>query len=400
MTICGNSVSYKPSTYFRFMREVSKAIVPDIREMVVACRDLVNGNLGRDVSATFKRRCSGHRPKLRPFIAAVCSGASGGANLETHIRRVGAAVELINISTYYANLAFDGKGNREDKSDTTTLCLAAMLLRDSVFASLAKRGLGNASTTTQVIATLSKGYLDVSKGQFLDIHKLSGFDGRVLPTPDYHLQIYIERCALLGGGSLMAVCLAGGLVGGMDTELLVKMALYGWWHGTALQVINDIADFAPVFAAGKSIGKTDTDRYADLRACKLTLPNYHLCKDVCDGTCNFRKMNDFVLHELPVSKQRQLLHMRIFEESLLLAAEADTLAAESICALPLGIGQILYASLIVSKENRFFDQLQCYVEETVPTVAARERIRKVLSACSPDRIPSDDGFLGMDSLIG
>jgi geranylgeranyl pyrophosphate synthase len=357
--------------------------------MLTACYDITNGNLGFDISTMLECRCSIRRPKLRPFIAAVCAGASGGTNFKTHEKRIGAAVELLNLSTYYANIAFDGKRNCKDKNEVTMFCLAAMLLRDSVFEYLAKHGLSSISAL-RVIAVLSKGYLDVSKGQVLDICQLSGFNGRVLPTPDDHLRLYIRRCALLGGGSLMSVCLAGGLTGGMDEGSLVKMARYGWWHGTALQIINDISDFAPVYAAGKSVGKTENDRYADLLACKLTLPNFHLCKEICGDICDFKKMKDFICHELQADNQQKL--SRIFSESLLLAEEADVLAAESIRTLPSGIRQILAASLIVSKKNKFYTQLQCRIDDNMLCVEASARMRKALLDCPSNTIPGDDHF--------
>ena len=391
-----NSVGYNRNAYFQFMRDVSKAIIPEIQKVIANSQILTNGYLGKSISTILEHRCSEHRPKLRPFIAAVCSGASNVTNLDTDIRRIGAAVELLNISTYYANLAFDSKGN--SKNNATTFCLAAMLLRDAVFEYIAKRGLSSISTAN-VIATLSKGYLDVTKGQALDIYQLSRFNGHVLPAPDDHLRLYIERCALLGGGSLMSVCLAGGLTGGVETELLVEMARYGWWHGTALQIINDISDFARVSAAGKSVGKTVSDRYADLKACKLTLPNYHLCKKICGEICDFTKMKNFIFHELQSNEQQKSLRIEIFTESLLLAAEADALASKSIRSLPSGIKQILDASLIVSEQNKFFKQLQCHVDKKVFDNAMRERMHNALLACSPDKVPYDDRFLGLDSLV-
>jgi geranylgeranyl pyrophosphate synthase len=341
-------------SYFKVMKDVS---LRTDAEMELLAEELVRTSYASHGAADliFKRARSG-RPKLRPLVYVLCSRVSL-LNIPREIVRLAAIAELINIATYLLNLSADRKGNLSENHRSQQM-LSGIVLEGFCLTSVQKMEELDTEVKLGIICAFSNGFKKVTEGLIFDTDVMSDVESCLSYDLNDFVNLYARRCALLGGESLQSICLAAANHSDSGEVSRRALARYGIMHGLALQVINDIADFLPVTRSAKSVGKSQTDQFADLRNRRVTLPVFQLCKQASSE----QRVQLFDLAHVPGTGSasqmlKTLSEMDGFNDAVELARAADALAFESLEPIIDEYGDFLRNSLHVSQSNRFFNYL-------------------------------------------
>jgi geranylgeranyl pyrophosphate synthase len=345
--------------YHKVMQEISSKVSPIMLDFADSLYKRVSSDsIADSVSEIIRTRSYSNRSKLRPFMLVVASGVRDFDEIPYPIIQLAAYSELLNIATYQANVGFDRKGKYKTQEEKTRTILSSMILRDIISEELSSSSNFSDNITKQVIGAFSCGYHEVSQGQYIDLINIpeSCQEPALTPLDDF-LSLYIQRCRLLGGSSLESVIAVGTIISELNSEKSNSLRTFGRYHGLALQAINDIADFAPVADAGKSLGKVAADQYSDLKNQKLTLPLYIAITYANSQDREY--LSNFNGVDLNEEKLISILkYTNAFKLSLSLAKEADSIARKEIEDIEGVQGDLLRLSLRISKSNKFYTYLQ------------------------------------------
>ena len=210
---------------------------------------------------------------MRPLLVRHAYELCGGESLK-RVLPFCAAAEILNISTYQANICFDGKGQELSSEDRKaqyasaflTLGLALELAHTLTEFSEIEPGM----ISSMIMNTIQALY----EGQIVDCSVLKIRKSEELGYANY-LMLYENRCKLLGG-ELTSLCMSlGALAAGWNANEAHKLKMIGIPLGIGGQMVNDLGDIL-------SIGDEDSFRYAmpfsDLLSGKLTLPLFYILK--------------------------------------------------------------------------------------------------------------------------
>jgi len=368
--------------YFKEMRLVSSRTDAEMALFANEfARKFAIHSVSQPAIELIEKRAHSGRPKLRPFVFVVASSRHS-TDAPPQTIRLAAVAELFNVSTYLLNLSIDRKGE-QNGSDRSHQWLGGILLEN--FCQELIKGISEVSPAARLAASgaFSNGFQRVTEGLAFDIGEMSNVEECLKLDLRQFIKLYVQRCELLGGASLQAVCLAAASVAGCGEKRRESLALYGQMHGLALQVINDIADFVPVTRSGKSVGKCSEDQFADLRNHRVTLPVFQFCSQTPPEQ---RKRLFGQAHIPRAEATREMLHMLskvdAFSTAIQLATAADAVALEALSSLADEFGDLLRLSLQVSQSNRFFKYLrQRGVMNAEANPELGEMIRATLEAC-------------------
>jgi len=258
--------------YIDYLKETAGKTTPIILELVDAYKD-VDGMLHEFLMHFVGRRLN--KPLLKPALVRATYELCGGQNWE-RILPASAAFELINISSYQANSAFDGKLKVLTKLEKEAQFIAAMISRElSQFCLDRLKKDFNAGQIEQLTDCLSQSNKFIYQAQHWDLNLLTWDNLEKYRDEQFFLKEYTKRC-FYGSGVFTGQCaIAGGVLAGASDATLEKLKQFGESYGTALHMINDIGDFVPSSADDAS-DKDYQDRFSDFRNRRLTLPIYHL----------------------------------------------------------------------------------------------------------------------------
>jgi geranylgeranyl pyrophosphate synthase len=250
----------KRECYFQKMRETSEAVNPFIIESI---RTLENDlyELIKNLPP-FKKR-SEKTEKLRPFLLRLSYELNEGKSWRELIP-IAAAVEMLNISTYFDNAVLDSKGNVTNESD---YIIAGRLLRN-IATKIVRENYAN-ENLEKLIEDID---FTIYTGQYSDLHNFY-YDKVKNMAPEEFYKIYIGRCQKLTGKFLSNVAFMGSILSGSSNE---DIGLFGTNLGISVQIINDIGDFVPPERKrGIDIEKIYQDQYSDIKNGKITLPVFY-----------------------------------------------------------------------------------------------------------------------------
>lgn len=267
-----------------------------MRDTSVVCTPLIKRAYGEEAArcphmaehiARFVRmRTCDDQALLRPYLVRLGYEVAGGGNWEA-IAPVCAASEVLNISTYQANLAFDGKLNTVTHTDR-----AAQFACSMVSIGLAGRLLDECPAIAGIVSPIVSDMIavnaDLYRGQSIDLFQLTV--ARLADPGNFSAtrRLYHERCRLLGGELTRWCLMAGALLCDSDSTCLTVLREIGTLMGTAGQMVNDIGDFV---AIAPDSGLPPNGRYqklfSDIKNGKATLPTIYAFEkgltDVCDA---------------------------------------------------------------------------------------------------------------------
>ena len=361
------------------MQEVSLLISPIMLDFADYLHERVcSSSIADAVSEIIITRAYSNRSKLRPFMLVIASGVRDFDKISHPIIQLAAYAELLNIATYQANVGFDKKGKYKTQEEKTRTILSSIILRDIINEKLSNFSDFPAHITKQVIGAFSCGYHEVGQGQYVDLINISeSCKEPALTSLNHFLSLYIQRCRLLGGSSLESVIAVGTIIAELNSEKSNSLLTFGRYHGLALQAINDIADFAPVADASKSLGKVESDQYSDLKNHKFTLPLYIAYTQANSEDREYlSNFNDVDLNEERLISI--LKYTNAFRLSLSLAKEADSIARKAIEDIDGMQGDLLRLSLRISKSNKFYTYLQERVMGCPIEIEDNDELRMIL----------------------
>lgn len=307
--------------YFQEMRETSSLVVSSLRDVVARLVE-DTPELRHSMDLMVERRTNAGRLLLRPYLVRLGFELLSDMDWRDVLKAcVGA--ELLNISTYQANLAFDRKIRSEPTNEANNQFACAMLTYDASIRCFSESCAEiRPEVLPQILSVVHSTNDDIYRGQYLDMNVLSLCrlisDGDI---PDY-LALYTRRARLIGG-SLIACCLrVGALLGGSNQRMQATLQAIGEAVGTGGQITNDVSDFIPPHLLSLNGSAAYRYAYSDLHNGRLTFPLYdlwlkspesrHLLRDIADGRRLIEKDGETVFGLLSrigtFDRTRRLVH--------------------------------------------------------------------------------------------
>ena len=258
--------------YIQYLHDTSDVVSPHLSALVETYRSIDRDLY--DILLHFTRRRI-NKPLLKPALVRVCYELFSERSWK-EIIPVCAAFEMVNISSYQANSAFDSKLDILSDADKDSQFIAAMLSRElahNAIRELESRPPGRRLESLQQCISDANKWIYVA--QHYDLNLLTVENLGVYADEAYYLQEYAKRC-FYGSGVFSGLCaFAGGLLAGAGADDLQALKAFGESYGVALHVINDIGDYIPPSPGGQ-IRRDYQDQFSDLRNGRLTLPLYHV----------------------------------------------------------------------------------------------------------------------------
>lgn len=263
--------------YFRELRYTSNTVKPIIEKYMGIFRQR-NEGIYRNILYLTKERIQKNSLLLKPFLVRLSYELTGGENWEK-ISPICAAAELINISSYQANLALDGKYELITQEDKNNQFIASMLTREIVF-DIVNELLNHIdiSIINKILHSLAESNKYIYLGQYYDQNVLiSKCIDSTLEFPSY-LKLYINKCYYFSGVFSEQCAFIGGVLSRATEDELIALREYGRNFGIGLHIVNDIGDFTPSSLIKSNTFKKGSDQYNDIRHGKLTLPIVYVLK--------------------------------------------------------------------------------------------------------------------------
>jgi len=260
------------AAYFKYLKETATVVGPYIEKLLKPYREQ-HEDLYNELMLFAGPRL--HRPLQKPALFRLAYEVCGGKDWERYVP-VAAAFELLNISSYQANASFDHKLGTLTDENKDAQFIAAMLSRE--LASKAIRECPAVSPESLARFEKSIGYINehIYLAQYYDLFVLNvpqldqyAKDERLF-LADYH-----KRCYFGSGIFNGQICYWGGRLASGSNVRLAALQSFGEEFGTALQIANDIGDYAPLDAHEPN-PRDYQDRYSDFRNGRLTAILYHL----------------------------------------------------------------------------------------------------------------------------
>lgn len=263
------------SHYFDLMRETSEEVFPLIKQQIDSLREVDPGFHG--IMRYFLDRRNGEL-MLKPFLLRLTYELCGGTDWRKTIP-VGAAFELLNISSYQANSAFDNKHAILTTPQKSSQFMAAMVTRELALECLASaEQYFDGSLLDAVRGNLSTCNKHIYIAQHYDMNVLTQANVDRYPDGAAFLRDYEIRC-YHGSGIFSGKCAyAGAHLAKAPPSVTSSILRFGEEFGTGIQVMNDLADFVPPGVDGL-VGRGFQDQLSDIRNGRLTFGCYLLFRE-------------------------------------------------------------------------------------------------------------------------
>ncbi len=264
----------KREEYFSFLKETTNAVRPILEKCVEVFKEIDKELY--DILMVFTRnRLIG--PLQKPALFRLAYELCGGKEWEKVIPAA-VAFELINISSYQANSAFDDKLGILTKPQKDSQFIASMISRELSFkaASAIEETFGE-QLATKIYSSLSMSNYYIYLAQHYDLNvlktdKIENYNDEAIFFRDYRKRCFYGSGVINGQCAYIACLLAQG-----SNKQLTAIRGFGEQYGIALQMINDLGDYIPN-NIDPHLQRTFQDQYSDFKNGRLTLPLYHLLK--------------------------------------------------------------------------------------------------------------------------
>lgn len=259
-----NTTYNSPKEYFGEMRLVSEKVKPEILKIISGIKDSAP-ILYPEFSYYYKKRAESNKVLLRPFIFKEFL-ALYGINWEEHIN-IAAIVEMVNISTYQSNLAFDNKDGFTNQKEKSNQFISSIFSKLKVVESIVSNSQYSVLQKQQFSSAFITGLEKLYYGQYLDINELN-FRNLVLINSDNSFNdLYLKRCELLGSSLIEMIANAASIIAEDENFIKQYLLQFSYNFGLAGQIVNDLGD---ITGNGKPY---TTNKYSDIYNEKLTFPN-------------------------------------------------------------------------------------------------------------------------------
>jgi len=254
--------------------------------------------------------------------------------------RLFALVEVINISTYQSNLAFDNKNGIKNELDKFNQIISAFFSTFIFFDEIITSQYDDNKRIKIIDATV-KGLEEIYYGQYLDLNILNFYNDELLNSYDDFENSYTLRCQYLGS-SLINLCVNYCLIlnDSRIDEIKDELLRFGMLFGLAGQVLNDLGDIT-------SKGRVySANRYSDIENGRLTMPIFFLMQIGGEYKPNKQRLldlckNDAIIDEL-ITKIKLFLSKYIDEINTLMS----TMESKGF-----KVSELLFMSNMLEKSN-------------------------------------------------
>src|SRR3972149_7275266 len=257
------------NNYFKLMSETTQITKPLIWDCLTTIEE---DKIRRTVLFYPKSRFSKRGLFLRPLLIRLSYEAAGGNDWK-NIVPIYAAYELLNISTYQANLSFDKKRGVSTSSEINNQFISSMITRE-LAQNLVYEKLHDSLYLERLLDSINKINLHIYKGQFYDLNVLHKDNWEGFKTMHEYMEVYNKKCLYLSGIFFQECAYIGSILGENRNNVAVPLSNFGRYFGIGLHIVNDIANFIPI----NNFTGEDKDVYADLKNNRLTLPIYYLLR--------------------------------------------------------------------------------------------------------------------------
>ena len=253
------------------MRETSQRVIVYLLDMIDSLK--FQQELKNSIYYFFKKRYN--KPLLKPYLIRLTFELVGDGNWENIIPFC-ALGELLNISSYQSNLAFDNKTGLLTKEEKDNQFIASTVTREVCNRIVHTNNYKlSAVQKNNILNMISVANLYIYKAQYHDLNILTC---KRLPfylsNKDKFLHDYKKRC-VYGTLNFSMCSQLGGMLAGAKKADLTQLSIFGRNLGVGLQYMNDLADYAHPFNTVNE-NRYYQDRVSDLRNGRLTLPLYEL----------------------------------------------------------------------------------------------------------------------------
>jgi geranylgeranyl pyrophosphate synthase len=262
--------------YFEEMRYTTEIVKPFIEKYLnlLKIKEIFPG-IYEDVSYFYRLRKN--NLFLKPFLIRLCYEQCGGNNWEK-IASICAAYELINISSYQANSAFDDKLGINSLKEKQGQFIASMITREISEIIISENIDLSENTKLKLLDSISRANRYIYIAQYYDLEMLNVINFNKYADIKAFLSDYEKRC-LYGSGIYSEECAyAGAVLANASDYEINNLREFAKIYGTVLHMVNDIGDFIPQNIGSPTINKYYQDSYSDLKHHKLTLPIYKYLK--------------------------------------------------------------------------------------------------------------------------
>lgn len=253
-----------PKIYFDEMREVSLIVKPEILRIISHISNnypLIKG----EYNYYFNKRIKSKKLLLRPFLFKEFLELYR-INWKEHISLI-ALVEIINISTYQSNLAFDSKDGFNALNSKSNQFIASIFSKLRIVDEVVDNSKYSPEQKNLISQIIIKAFERLYYGQYIDINELNFSNISLINDDDIFNKTYIHRCDLLGGSLIeMIANISSVILNKKDDNIINHLFNFAKYFGLAGQIINDLGDFA---GNGKSY---TLNKLSDLYNEKLTFP--------------------------------------------------------------------------------------------------------------------------------
>ncbi len=258
--------------YFTFLNETAEVVAPLIGEFLEPYEER-HPALYNELMLFAGTRLS--RPLQKPALFRLAFELCGGQKWE-QFAPVAAAFEILNISSYQANAAFDAKLGTITDEQKDAQFISAMISRE-ISARVVESCV---DLCERVCIPLQRAMSGINEhiylAQYCDLFILTWQRRHeYLAAPDKYMSDYIERCRLGSGIFNSEVAKWGAVLAGADDLATQAVAGFGDHFGVALQIANDIGDYVPA-GADLVITRDYQDQLSDLRNGRLTFMLFKL----------------------------------------------------------------------------------------------------------------------------
>ncbi|MFH1311016.1 MAG: polyprenyl synthetase family protein [Nanoarchaeota archaeon] len=189
------------------------------------------------------------------------------------IAPIGASIEFLLSSMYYANWIQDEKGGKRSRDEDKNILTAAFLMRD--LKGVALYEMGDRLPLEKLVAVsclLNESNRIFHEGQFIDIN-VNTYQNPNKPLSESGMNdLFFERTYKINAAFIERIAKIGGMLAEGSNEQINALSEFGKNFGIAHQIMNDIADFVPAKAGISTTTKIPDDAYTDIRNGHLTIP--------------------------------------------------------------------------------------------------------------------------------
>jgi len=259
---------------FELIRADLEVVEKSIRDQARAFDPAVEGYVSYVCQSSGKR--------IRPALALVAGGATGGKTAEH--TRLSVILEMVHIASLVHDDIMDGAATRRGLPTAAAKWGSALsvLLGDALFARALE--LATEFEDTHVCRSIARASRDVCSGEILQTQRRFDLN---LSVPDYLRMIEMKTAALFAAAAGL-----GARLNGVPESVERALHSYGMKLGTVYQIYDDCLDLVGDEAkAGKTLR-------TDLAKGKLTLPVLHLLMEATDA--QKQKLNKMLLKGEPM----------------------------------------------------------------------------------------------------